>query len=182
MRAVIGENYCSDDRARNALRAYRASLPLFKWRLAKSAIRSKTSLASIRKYAVYLSIAKSDPLVTKRANQCVAIRPSIAVVDVWERPGHPQTPPDEQEARAHPQQYYEHQRPHESLPCDEDTTCDQARLSMRFAQNSPAISGTPNPNRTVNGADVAARTSPCRTRLVFVYVADELTSRSPRSL
>jgi hypothetical protein len=108
MRAVIVENIYTDDR--------KLGIPACVPRVAGRE-------TCIGKYVVCLSIAKSDPLVTKRANQCVAIRPSIAVMDVWKWPGHPQTPPDEQEARAHPQQYYEHQRPHEPLPCDEDTTC-----------------------------------------------------------
>jgi hypothetical protein len=88
-----------------------------------------------------LSIAKPDTLVAKRANQRMAVRPPIAVVNIWERPGHPQTPSDEQKAGTYPRNYHECQHPHETLPWDEGITFDPGIFSMRLPQNSSAFSG-----------------------------------------
>jgi hypothetical protein len=49
-----------------------------------------------------LSIAKPDTLVAKRPNQRMAVRPPIPVVNIWEWPGHPQTPSDEQKTGTYP--------------------------------------------------------------------------------
>jgi hypothetical protein len=96
-----------------------------------------------------LSIAKPDTLVAKSANQRMTVRPSFAVVNIWEWSGHPQTPSDEQKAGTYPRNCHEYQHPHETLPWDEGITCDQAMLSMRLPQNSSPISGV----RTGTGID-----------------------------
>jgi hypothetical protein len=93
-------------------------------------------------------------------------------MDVSKWPRHPQTPPDEQEARAHPQQYYEHQRSHEPLPCDEVQPATKLTYPCVLRKTHPLF---PGPELEPSAELMSQRElEPVSYWVGFVCVSDEL--------